>query len=149
MKKRIAILFLAAAVLLLPACSGKNGTVSSSSTEEQEKQHTQETLEYTGIYWRTWREEIGGTVVDMNSYIILNEDHTGYWIGQDVGTLTWDEGQLMLTVGATYEFALTQENGRANLLVYEFRDDNGEWLPTAFEKIEKLPAQMEEMLGKF
>lgn len=105
--------------------------------------------EYTGIYWRTWSEEIAGTVVEMNSYIVLNEDYSGYWIAQDVGTLTWDESQLMLTVGATYDIALTEENGVVNLLIYEFQDENGVWIPTVFEKTENLPMEIENMLAEF
>lgn len=104
--------------------------------------------EYTGIYWRTWQEEIAGTVIDMNSYIVLNEDSTGCWIGQDVGTLTWDESQITLTVGEAFDIALTQENDAVNLLVFEFQDDNGVWIPTVFEKIEELPAEIENMLAE-
>lgn len=104
--------------------------------------------EYTGVYWRTWSEEIIGTVAEMNSYIVLAEDRTGYWIEQDVGMLTWDESQLMLTIGLTYDIALTQENDTVNLLVYESQDETGVWVPTVFEKIEELPAEMEKMLPK-
>lgn len=104
--------------------------------------------EHTGVYWRTWSEEIAGTVVEMSSYIVLDEDRTGYWIAQDVGTLTWDESQLTLTVGATYNIALTQENGTVKLLVFEFQDDTGAWIPTVYDKIEKLPEKIENMLAE-
>ena len=164
MKRRIAISLLAAAVLMLAACGNRSETVPSTAGAEQtQEMQMQETAvpeaetqggcqspepEYAGIYWQTWSEEIAGTVIDLNSYIVLNEDNTGYWIAQDVGTLTWNESQLILTVGATYDIALTQENDTVNLLVYEFQDDNGVWNPTVFEKIEELPAEMEEMLAK-
>lgn len=159
MKKRITISLLAAAVLMLAACGSNAETVFPTVNTEQTQQIQITEVDaqavypsfapvYTGVYWRTWSEEIAGTVIDMNSYIVLNEDYTGYWIGQDVGTLTWDESQLMLTVGATYDIALTQENGTVDLLVYEFQDDSGVWIPTVFEKIEALPAEMEKMLAK-
>lgn len=159
MKKRIAAFLLAAAVLMLAACGSKAEAGSSAADAEQAQEtqitgvNTQEIYPstesaYPGVYWQAWSEEIGGTVIEMNSYIVLNEDGTGCWIAQDVGTLTWDEHRLMLTVGAAYDIALTQEDGTVNLLVYEFRDNNGEWMPTVFEKIDKLPAEMEIMLGE-
>lgn len=104
--------------------------------------------EYEGVYLRTWSEEIGGKNVEHKAYIVLNEDGTGYWIAQDVGMLSWDESQLMLTIGATYDIALTQEGETVSLLVYEFQNENGEWIPTVFEKIESLPAEMEELLAR-
>lgn len=97
--------------------------------------------EYPGVYQRTWREEIGGTVINLHSYIVLNEDHTGYWIAQDVGMLTWEDGQLTLTVGAVCDMALTREGETVNLLVF----DSGE-APTVFEKIEELPEQIQSLL---
>ncbi len=103
--------------------------------------------EYPGVYGRTWSEEIVGTVMEMHSYIVLNEDHTGYWIAQDVGALTWEEGQLMLSIGAAYGMALTQEGETVNLLVSEFPDDSEE-MPTVFEKIDGLPAQIESLLAQ-
>lgn len=105
--------------------------------------------EYPGVYMRTTREEIGGTVVETNSYIVLNEDGTGFWIAQDVGMLTWDESQLMLTVGETIDIARTQENGIEYLMVYQFQDENGVWMPTEFERIEELPAEIAQMLPKY
>lgn len=158
MKKRIAISLLAAVVLMLAACGSKTDTIpASSDTEQIQQTHEIQTggdtqtdavssaPEYTGIYRRMWSEEIDGTVVELNSYIVLNEDGTGCWIAQDVGTLTWDESRLTLTVGAAYETALTQENGSVNLLVYEFQDAGGAWIPTVYEKIEELPAEIEKM----
>lgn len=97
--------------------------------------------EYPGVYQRTWREEIGGTVINLHSYIVLNEDHSGYWIAQDVGMLTWEDGQLTLTVGAVCDMALTREGETVNLLV----SDGGE-APTVFEKIEELPEQIQSLL---
>lgn len=154
MKRRIVMSLLAAAVLILAACGNKAGTTPPAADAEQTQVTEAETQaadqplepEYAGIYWRTWSEEIGGTVVELNSYIVLNEDGTGYWIAQDVGTLTWDESQVMLTVGVSYEIALTQEKGTLTLLVYEFRDAGGAWIPTAYEKIGELPAEIEEMI---
>lgn len=153
--RKIATALLAAALLMLAACGRKTETAPSAADAEQTTQQTQTTQtamptepEYAGSYFRTWSEEIGGTVAERNSYIVLQEDHTGYWIAQDVGTLTWDEGHLALTVGAAYEIALTQENGTVNLLLYEFQDDSGAWIPTAYEKIQELPAEIAQMLPK-
>lgn len=97
--------------------------------------------EYPGVYRHAWREEIAGTVAEMNSYIVLNEDHSGYWIAQDVGMLTWEDGQLTLTVGAVCDMALTREGENVNLQV----SDGGE-APTVFEKIEELPEQIQSLL---
>lgn len=161
MKKTIAIFLLAA--LMLSACADK--TVPASAEPEQEVQttqaeapetqsaeteapETQPAPEYPGVYEQVWSEEIGGAVVELHSYIVLNEDSTGYWIAQDIGMLTWDENRLMLTIGAEYEIALAQENGSVNLLIYEFQDENGEWIPTVFEKIDRLPEQIEQMLAQ-
>lgn len=162
MKQRITIFLLTALMLILAGCGSKVETVTAATDAEQtqqtrEIQNTQADTqaadpssepEYTGIYWRTWSEEIAGAVVEMNSYIVLEADSTGYWIAQDVGTLTWDESQLQLAVGAAYEITLIRENNTVNLLVYEFQDENGEWNPTVFEKINKLPEKIEKMLDK-
>lgn len=166
MKRKIAILLTVMA--MLTACGSKTGTaspagntettqaavtqVTEAQTQATEAETQEVTLpsepEYPGVYWRTWSEEIGGTVTDMNAYIVLNEDGTGYWIAQGIGMLNWDEGQLALTIGVSYEFALVQENGTVNLLVYEFQDENGEWKPTVYEKIDELPAELREMLDE-
>lgn len=98
--------------------------------------------EYPGVYCQTWNEEIGGTVVERNTYIVLNADYTGNWIVQEVGTVTWNESQMTDNLGLTYSIALTQENGTVKLLVYEFQDN-----PTVYEKIEKLPADIESMIS--
>lgn len=152
--RKLAISLLTAAVLMLAACTGKTETVLPDADSEQIQILETDTrsidpsseLEFTGIYRRGWSEEIGGATLEMNAYIVLNEDGSGYWIAQDIGTLVWDADRLMLSVGGTYEIALTQESGTVNLLVYEFRDDSGEWDPMVFEKIEELPAEVEEML---
>lgn len=160
MKRKIAIPLLV--MLTLAACGRRNETVSPTVSAEQTQQ-TQEIQiteaetqtfdpasepEFTGVYRHTRSEEIAGKVMDKNSYIVLNDDNTGCWIAQDIGTLTWDASQLMLTIGASYDIALTQENGTVNLLVYEFQDENGEWIPTVYEKIEELPAEIETMLAE-
>lgn len=153
MKKRITLFLLAA--LMLTACGKKNPMDAPAVPSEQPQAvqtteaETQAAPEYPGMYGRTWSEEIAGTVVEMHAYIVLNEDHTGFWIAQDVGTLTWDENRLMLTVGAVYSMTLAQEDGTGNLLVSEFRDENGAEILTEYERIEKLPAEIEEMLVGF
>lgn len=133
--KKIAIVFLAA-MLLLAACGSRTEAVSPAPEPE-----------YAGIYRQSWQEEIGGTVIDLNAYIVLNEDGTGYWIAQDVGTLTWEAGRLKLTIGEEYDMALTRENGIVELQVCRFRDADGERNPTVFEKIEALPGEIAQMLG--
>lgn len=105
--------------------------------------------EYAGVYKRTVREEIGGAVVEKTSYIVLNEDGTGFWVAQDIGMLNWDECQLELTIGAKYDIARAQDNGIEYLLVYESQDAEGVWQPTRFERIEALPAEIAEMLPNF
>lgn len=153
MKSKLAIVLLAA-VLMLTACTGRTGEAPSApATEQPQETQIQPTQiqepEYPGIYKRTWSEEIGGTVVELNSYIILKEDGTGYWIAQDVGMLNWVEGRLELTIGDAYEIAPEQENNTSRLLVYRFQDENGEWIPTVFEKTDSLPSEIQEMLEKY
>lgn len=168
MKKIIAISLVALSMLMLAACGTKAATVSAAvetkPTQETvqvqatvpvpETQATEATApavteapkpEYPGVYMRTIREEIGGTVTERHSYIVLNEDHTGYSILQDIGALTWNEGQMTEAIGLSYNIALAQENSTVNLLVYEFQDAN----PTVYEKIEKLPADMEQLVAEF
>lgn len=128
--KRILAFFLLA-VLMLAGCGKQPETVKPVVEPE-----------FPGVYWRTWREDIGGSMIDLNAYIVLNADHTGYWIAQDVGTLTWGDGQIMQSVGAACDIALTQEDGTVKLLVSEFQAD----MPRVYEQIEKLPAEIESML---
>lgn len=156
MKKGIAVLLLALAMLILAACGSKAAPAQTQPTQAaqaaQPTQATQPTeaprateaavqptspLEYAGIYCRTWSEEIGGTVAERNSYYVLNPDHTGFLVAQGVGTLTWNESQLTDNLGVTYNIALTRENGTVNLLVYEFQD-----APSVYKKIESLPDEI-------
>lgn len=156
MKRRIAIFLLVVALLMTAACANKSKadlptihTEPAPETQVTQVDSHADAPEYPGVYWRSWREEIAGTVIDMKSYIVLNADNTGYWIAQDVGILTWDESRLTLTIGEVYDIALTQENGTDTLLVYEFQDADGTWIPTVFEKIEKLPTEISELLSDF
>lgn len=160
MKRRIAIFLLAVALLMTAACTGKSEadlpavhTEPAPETQATQVSPQEDTPsfvpDYPGVYWRGWREEIAGTAIDMNSYIVLNEDNTGLWIAQDIGALTWEEDRLTLTVGAAYDIALTQEGGTDMLLVYELQNDQGAWIPTVFEKIEKLPTEISELLSDF
>lgn len=132
MKKQIAVFLLAAAFLMLAACGSRQ-----QSPEP----------DYPGIYGRTWSEEIGGTTVQRKAYVVLNEDHTGCWIAQDIGDLTWEEGRITLAIGETFDIALTRENGAVKLLVYEFPDETGKGTPRAYEKTDALPPEIEEMLA--
>lgn len=168
MKKSIAIVLLALVMLMLAACGSRTpaapSIIETESTqptqpETQPTQATQPTaaptqpttsptqpavpLEYTGIYWRTWNEEIAGTVAVRNSYYVLNADHTGYVIAQAVGTLTWTESQVKDNLGQVSRIALNQENGDVNLVVYEFQGN-----PSVYKKIAKLPAEIESMIAE-
>lgn len=104
--------------------------------------------EYEGVYEHRFREEIGGTVVDRGAYIILNEDHTGYWIVQAVGLLTWDETHLKQEIGIVNDFTLSQKDGKTVLTVYDFQDENGNWIPDEYVKIDELPADMAQLLAE-
>lgn len=97
---------------------------------------------FSGVYCRTWSEEIGGTVAERKSYIVLNEGGTGYLVAQEIGKVTWTESQLTDNLGVTYSIALIEENGIDTLLVYDFPDN-----PSAYAKIDKLPADIENMIA--
>lgn len=155
MKKCIAIVLLALAMLMLAACGGKDAPAPVQTQPTQETQAAETTLateaatqptaplEYAGIYCRTWSEEIGGVVVEQNWYYILNPDHTGCRVIQAIGTITWTENQITDNLGQTYRIALTQENGTVNLLVYEFQDT-----PSVYQKIERLPDEINAAIAE-
>lgn len=108
----------------------------------EEAIHMRRDQEFSGVYCRTVSEEIGGTVTERKSYIVLNEGGTGYWAAQDIGEVTWNENQLTDNLGMTYSIALIEENGTDNLLVYEFPDN-----PSVFVRIEQLPAEIENLIA--
>lgn len=148
MKKKIALLFLAAALLMLAACGHKAEAPATETVPETQVQETQAApLEYAGIYRQPFRDEIAGRVVEGYSYIVLNEDHTGCWITQGVAALTWDEELLKTNVGEICRIELTQENGTVNLLVYPDPHYDDSRAPRVFEKTDKLPAEMEAMIA--
>lgn len=120
-------------------------TVAEPLPEETEAES--EELEYAGIYEHPYSEEIGGTLVERSLYIILNEDHTGYWIIQAVGMLTWDENQLTQEIGAVNDFTLSKKDGKVVLNVYDFQDENGNWTSSEYVKIDELPAEIEELIA--
>lgn len=149
MKKKIALLLLAAAILMLAACGHKAEAPAAETVPETQAQETQAApLEYAGIYRQPYRDEIAGGVIEGYSYIVLNEDHTGYWITQGVAALTWDEELLKTNVGEICRTELTQENGTVNLLVYPDPHFDDSKAPKVFEKTDKLPAEMEAMIAE-
>lgn len=159
MKKRIAWILLAAAVLMLAACGHKNEPAPTAAETEQVQEtqaaepETQATVPVpkpvcAGVYRKPWREEIAGKVVEGYSYIVLKEDHTGYWVAQAVATLTWDETQLKTTVGEVCNIELTQDNAAIKLLVYPDPRSSTAQTPDVYEKIEKLPAEIEAMIAE-
>lgn len=96
---------------------------------------------FAGVYCHSWSEEMGGTVMERKAYIVLNEGGTGYWITQEVGTVTWTDTQMTDNLGMTYSITMIEENGVDNLLVYEFPDN-----PSAYLRIDQLPADIAAML---
>lgn len=157
MKKRIILSLFVFAVLILAACKNKAETVTPTVYTEQTPPSQVEAQtpcppsepEYPGVYRHAWHEEIAGNSIEMNSYIVLNADYTGFWIAQDIGTLSWDESRLVLSVGAVFDIALAQESGTDILSVCESQNEQGELVPAVFEKIEKLPTEIAELLSDF
>lgn len=167
--KKIAICLLAV-MLMLAACGNKAETKPAAATAAQQVQEettqaepetetTAETLpeeteaesvelEYAGVYEHPYSEEIGGTVVERSAYIVLNDDHTGCWIVQGFGMLTWDETQLKQEIGLVNDFTLSQKDGKAVLTVYEFQDENGNWIPNEYVRIDELPADIAEFFAE-
>lgn len=169
MKRRIALFLLTAAVLMLAACGNQTETEPSTTAAQQVQEETTQAapeteaaaqtlpekteaenveLEYAGIYEHPYSEEIAGTVVERSAYIILNEDHTGCWIVQAVGMLTWDESHLKQEIGEVNDFTLTRKDGKDVLMVKEFQDENGDWIVNEYEKIDELPADIAEFFAE-
>lgn len=160
MKKQIAVFLFIAAMLTLAACGSKAATAPSTAETQQETQApaaqaTEAPTEAAapvneavtaGVYRQLWKDEIGGKVTERYSYIVLNEDHTGYWVVQGAASLTWDEKQMKTTVGEICGIAATRENGSVNLLVYQ--DYNDPKVPSVYEKIAQLPAEIEAIIAE-
>lgn len=62
-----------------------------------------------GAYKHSYTDNIDGQDIEINSYIMLNEDGTGFYIVQDDLKLTWDENSITDENGNELKFTLKDE----------------------------------------
>ena len=90
-----------------------------------------------GTYYMITEEQIEDYTVTNTSYLILNEDGTGKWCGQDLVDITWDDTAIN-TASSAYSVK-TDESG--NLIVIDEAAPEIESVYTRLEGKLVMPAQ--------
>lgn len=131
MRKRIVgLIVLALVTICVFGCGSKEPTQAEASKEapkeaeneipaepvkEPEAAPSEKSLSYAGTYYHGGLEEYDDQILYYIDWLVLNEDGTGVYVGQDSINLTWEDGKLFYEGGAeeTFEcdgFSLTKEN---------------------------------------
>ena len=66
-----------------------------------------------GVYEKTFKEEIGGEVVENTYFVQLNDDNTGVISFQDVAKITWGNGEIKTDYDTVYKY--TVKDGKLTL----------------------------------
>ncbi len=82
MRRFLTLFLIAVCVMAVTGCG----------TKKKDQATPRESI--AGTYVHTYSEELEGEEITFQDYLILNEDHTGYGIAQDIVKITWDEAAI-------------------------------------------------------